>query len=694
MTRLGDLEATPAPAVLAAGGKPVPGWLPAAVLALLVLPFHPYWIDFELARRGLLLALAGTLLLLWPSLPRVRGEGAVLVFLAGLAISAVISVRSLQPWEAVYRIAHWVALWALLRLGAAQGRALASPLASLLLLTCCFGLAQRAGIAEILGYGVEREPVSVFGNLNVAAEFVAVAAAGTAALITAGLATARPWLSQLALLAAGAYLVVNGSRSGLIALPIALVLLPLVRRRAAAALPLVLALLGALLGLALNLLGPVRGGAEAAAVATTPPPSTLEVRWELAKGSMALFAERPLFGFGPGQFQVQYPRVRTQREIDLSSNERQFATEVRTAHDDWLELLVEGGLPLWLLFAAMVFALQRGKGDKALLLPLLALLLLMFARAPLGNAPAIAVAMLLLATRAPEWRAPRPLAGAGLRLLGLSLLALGTIPVLAQTWAAPYVAAKARGEPVALDCLQQAQAWMPFEPRFLHLLAQEHLALGDLAAARRCAARACQLRPHDPHLLLLLGEVLARGGAYQEALAMAQEGLAKDPGHPELKLLQSTVRLQQGDVDGAVQAIAVAPHKVLREQLANHFRTLARLAGQLGQPAAAARCEFEQLCLDLQETLGRDDAAARVATDENLRWLLDAAQRAGIAKTDLRPYLLNARHFQAQGDRATVDRLAAAAERTGARLPEWQRALCAPAVAALREEASWANLLR
>jgi len=689
MTRLGDLEAAPAPAALATGGKPVPGWLPAAVLALLVVPFHPYWIDFEQARRGLLLLLAGATLLAWPSLPRVRGERAVALWIAGLVVAAVISMRSLQAWEAVYRIAHWIALWALLRLGAAQGRALATPLASLLLLTACFGLAQRAGIAEILGYGVEREPVSVFGNLNVAAEFVAVAAAGTAAL-----GTARPWLGQLALLAAGAYLVVNGSRSGLIALPIALVLLPPLRKQAAAALPLVLALLGALLGLALNLLGPVRGGPDAAAVAATPPASTLEVRWELAKGSMALFAERPLFGFGPGQFQVQYPRVRTQREIDLSSNERQFATEVRTAHDDWLELLVEGGLPLWLLFAAMVFALQRGKSDKALLLPLLALLLLMFARAPLGNAPAIAVAMLLLATRAPEWRAPNPLARWGLRLLGLLLLALGAVPVLAQTWAAPYVEAKALREPVPLDRLQQAHAWMPFEPRFLHLLAQEHLALGDLAAARRFAARACQLRPHDPHLLLMLGEVLARGGAYQEALAMAKEGLTKDPGHPELKLLHSTVLLQQGDVDGAVQAIAVAPHKVLREQLGNHFRALARLAGQLGQPAAAARCEFEQLCLDLQETLGRDDAQARVATDENLRWLLDAAQRAGIAKTDLRPYLLNARHFQAQGDRATVDRLAAAAERTGAKLPAWQRELCAPAVAALRDEASWANLLR
>ncbi len=48
----------------------IPRWLPWAFLGLLVLPFHPYWVDFEQVRRGLLLLLAGGTLLVWPSLPR------------------------------------------------------------------------------------------------------------------------------------------------------------------------------------------------------------------------------------------------------------------------------------------------------------------------------------------------------------------------------------------------------------------------------------------------------------------------------------------------------------------------------------------------------------------------------------------------------------------------------------------------
>ena len=83
----------------------------------------------------------------------------------------------------------------------------------LLAATSVYGIAQRLGIAEFCGYGAVGEPVSVFGNLNVAAEATAT---GLAACLALGLASLRLPLVALAL--GGAYLAINGSRSSAVAL--------------------------------------------------------------------------------------------------------------------------------------------------------------------------------------------------------------------------------------------------------------------------------------------------------------------------------------------------------------------------------------------------------------------------------------------------------------------------------------------
>jgi hypothetical protein len=55
----------------AAPGARLAPWL---CFGLLLLPFHPLWIDFEQVRRGLLLMLAGGVLIAWPRLVAVRGD--------------------------------------------------------------------------------------------------------------------------------------------------------------------------------------------------------------------------------------------------------------------------------------------------------------------------------------------------------------------------------------------------------------------------------------------------------------------------------------------------------------------------------------------------------------------------------------------------------------------------------------------
>ena len=115
-----------------------PKWLPWAFLGLLVLPFHPLWIDFEQVRRGLLLALAGAALCALPRLPRPPGNGAGALFIGALVLSGVWTwcaqqseqdadtPASFAVWEAMYRIAHWYALLVTMRLGALSGAASAT----------------------------------------------------------------------------------------------------------------------------------------------------------------------------------------------------------------------------------------------------------------------------------------------------------------------------------------------------------------------------------------------------------------------------------------------------------------------------------------------------------------------------------------------------------------------------------------
>lgn len=680
----------PPPALL------LPRWAPWLLLALLVLPFHPYWVDFEQVRRGILLLLGGAALLLWPRLPRVRGENAVLVLLGVMLVAAIISIRSLQPWEAVYRLAHWVALLVVLRLGAAAPRGFAAPLAVILAVTSLFGLLQRLGLAELAGYGVEREPVSVFGNLNVASEWTAVAAVAVAVL-----GTTRAWLGHTALVLAAAYVVVDQSRSGLIALPIGLGLLAVQRRRSGGWLPLVLALAGA------------AGGYLIATTAARPPAdalvqeaeqkratATLDVRLEIARSCTKLFGERPVFGWGPGQFQVQYPRWRSQHEIELSSHGRQFATEVRTAHDDWLELLVDGGLPLLLVFAAMLFALQRGNRDKARLLPLFVLLLLMFVRAPLGNAPAVVAAMLLAAT-APIGQRPLPNSAVwATRLVGLLLAVLGVLPIVAHCLFVPYQAAAARGDQPPRQALLGAVTWMWWEPRWWQLLLQERMAdfeaTQDRAAllrAQQAASELVRLRPHDPTGLRLAANAMAVSDLAQ-ARSLLGRALKWDPPHPEARLLLGEILLQQKSYDEAFMTVADRPHPLLRSVLRNQFHGMAVRARERNDLVGAARCAFERTCLDLTETLGDQSPAALDTTAKHLRELVVASTEAERNGKDLRLYALHALHALDINQPEMAAGFATAAQKSGSKLEPWQRALLGDKLKPLLSDPAWTAVLR
>jgi O-antigen ligase/tetratricopeptide (TPR) repeat protein len=681
-----------------------PRWLTWLFLPLLVLPFHAFWADFEQVRRGLLLVLAGVCLVGCRLRP-VRGERLWLALLGWLLLSAIVNhveqgaaraadtTPSFHSWDAVYRLAHWTALAVVLRIGALAPSGFPVPCAVVLVVTSLFGLLQRAGLGEVCGYGVEREPVSAFGNLNVASEFTAVAAMVVAVSGPFHGGTARRWLQPAALVLAGAYLVVNQSRSGLVALPVGLLLWWVLRRRERGFLPLAFALGGAALGLLFEATAVARAPAAPATAAPQRQASTLDVRWEINKGSARLFAENPVIGHGPGQFAVQYARVRSPQEIELSSFERSFPTEVRTAHNDWLELLVDGGLPALVLFALALFALQRGAGDKTRLLPLFVLLLLMLVRSPLGNAPAVAAALLLAGTPAATstvsagWRR---FVAAG---FGLLLVALGLVPIAANCLFAPYQSALAYGGVPKSSAVAAAADWMPFEPRWQQLLAQEQMASGQFHEAALTAASALRLRPYEPQHYLLLGEARARGSKYEDAVLLAQHGLQFDPPNPELRVLLSTVLAQLQRPEEAIAAVVDQPHPKLRQGLGAHFHDLAKLARDRGNKQVAARFAVEQHFLAALDTLADHTPAAREATKAHLDAMRAAMQEAGRTREDLRVYVVGALLAIDLGNRNLAIQAGEGAKRLDVPLPGWQRDLLGAKLEPLQAIEVWAQVL-
>ena len=682
--------------------------LPLICLGLLVLPFHTLWIDFEQVRRGLLLMLTGAALIAYPKLPRVRGERMGLIFIASLLLSAMghaiiqatladdATPTSFQSWEAAYRVAHWFALLVVVRIGVTlKLSAIATTVAVLTLATSVFGLLQRMGLAEINGYGVEREPVSTLGNLNVASEWTAIAGI-TVAVLHGNVKQHLNWLPILALGAACAYLTINPSRSGKVAMLAGLVLLALMRRKQRDFMPLIVAASGTTFGLAITMFAATPQISELAMQKELERGTvTLDIRFEIAAGTAGLIGESMAFGKGPGQFAVEYPRYRSQKEIEASSFNRRFPTEVRTAHNDWLELLVDGGFLALGLFAMMLFALQRGTRDKTRLIPLLVLLLLMLVRAPIGNAPAAALAFVIIGSPAavsPGVKQRR----FGLILsviIGLSMLGLGLLPVAGNTAFIPFIRAKRDAQPIPVDAASNALNWMSYEPRWLELEARSQMNRSDLAKAAHFAARGLELRPFSPSAWLLLAEIFARGNRYGEAIKVARQGLALDPANPELRALISTALAELGDVDMAISAVAVDPHPMLRAALATHFADLARRADERQEPKQLQRYAIENTFISIADLLaagGADGLSQIHAMNEQLKQGIAKLDRSSI---DTRYPVTMALEALARGQEKLAGQYAKVAALRGEPIKPWQAAILGNSLDQLRALPAWRDLL-
>jgi hypothetical protein len=662
-------------------------------LAALTLPFDARWLDFEATRRALACILATLGALAWFVGRRpvpIRG----LPWLALLCAWALIrTIDVTNGGEARLRAAYWWALAAAVFVGAGlTRRQLVTALLPTALFVAVYGIAQGCGLVFPEGYARAGEAPSTLGNRNVAAECTLLAFACAAH----GIAADTRWRGLgLALPVLGLALGTNGTRAALVAIPIVVGIAwwrAAATARGARRAWLACGVIAVLTGLSLRALDGPEAPVPAAATAGTGPilaPSTIDVRLALWSGVLAMIGDAPLAGHGTGQLRFEYPRYRTQAEIEASTFGRQFPTVVDSAHDDPLELTAELGLIGAALLVALLVAALRSR-PLLEILPLLAFGVVALFRAPLGNAPAAVVAALWLGTlarREGHLRALTLRVIAGLTALGGCVLA--GPPLLA---AADLAAWLRDGEPKHLDA---AIARHPSEPRYRSLRVRARCGgiEADGTLVRRGAAEfdanrddldALQrLDPHNTESLWLLAQLAHGAGQVELTRAALARILGLDPREPRAQLLAAVLLFEAGRHREAAATLYADPHPRLRARLADTFAGLAAAPALADDAAARALYGRERAfvrAVDLL-VLGPASAEARAAAEAFAR---------SAAPDDPRARVVLARALLAAGKPQAADELA-----TGTLdLRGSERAMLAPLFAALRERPAWANAWR
>ncbi len=665
------------------------GFLPAALLLLLAIGFDPFWIDFEVARRGLLLMCAAAVLLTNTVRRLPRPTTAAWMLLALVSWHWICGLRATDGWASLDRNLHLTALAVLFLLGTRSK--LEDWLAAALpvgMAVSAFGLAQNFGIWWPTGYGSPRDPVSTLGNLNVAAELVAICGAAAAAMISKRQRTPAA-MATLALCVA--YLMINQSRSGLLALPIACI--AALAQPGQGARPRAKIMIAALAGIACGLLAqlgqadsPEPVTPEASVSERSVAPSTIAVRYEVWKGCLSMASAAPLMGHGAGQFRVEYPNHRTPEEIELSSFGRHFATHVDTAHNDHLEILTETGWPGLILWWGFLLAIVAGhlRKNPAALAPLLAFALLSLVRSPLGNAPAAAFIFALAGTLAvsrPARNMPGWTVGGTLPLAGF-MFWLGLSTIGSQCAASGYQKNRALPEQGfdPLPCLDRGIEWAPHDPQLRALRAQERTGQASWQDLQEVLAR----RPHDTSYLLLAATAAMSQDRKREAIELVGHVLELDPLHPGGILLHTTLHIENGP-QFVLPLLYEHPHPRLREQLAKHLNRLAKIEQHESHRAVY---RFEAAFIATLDALLEQRL---VEANEAVTAFAQLREDHPDMKGDPRPRILSAAQFLALDKPKQAEQLAPEQPISLNRL---DRALMEPVIEPLLKIPAWSEALR
>ena len=450
----------------------------------------------------------------WPSF--LRRHGALAAAFAALAAWSV--VRFGPAWAlspGADRLAGAAlalcAAWHFARNGGRTGAVVFGTAASAAA-TIALGLAQASGAALPGPLAAREGPAALFGNVNMAAQFVALALVLVLPYEVDGRGRAAWNGARIALGASGAaYLYLLGSRSALLALAAAgIALFGATRRRAMAAVGLAAAVLVAAVWM-----GPAHGGPAAAAHKAT----SIQLRLALWSDTLALVRDHPLVGVGAGGFEHAF--VPYQAAGRLEPDE---AVVYRSPHDEYLRYLAEDGVPFVLLAAALVVLLalewRRVEGTPPALRSLVvgwssflaveAVFQFPLALAFGGMAAAITVGAAVAAVEdrlaAPARRLPWVVASlivAGGMAAASLRVARSERLYVARPDDAPALARACALDPRNLPACVTA-AWLEDQG-------------GDRAAARARLQATLVRAPDYPPALKLLGEIALRDGDFAEA---------------------------------------------------------------------------------------------------------------------------------------------------------------------------------
>ena len=548
-------------------------WIPAFAVLIVPLAFIPYpgnpefsalkiWLIeiFAIAGVGLWIR-SGTV---FPS----RSHVFFLAFFLLCTVSLVPAVNRFLTLSHLGLLAGLIIL-SVLCLNLSQGGILRLVHFAVLsgLAVSVLGIAQSAGILlppRLDIFGESMYP-STFRHANYAAQFVS-----PVILITLGLLLLpTSGKKKILLIAAGAceiiFLFITRSRAGLLTTAAGIILLLgfwvsfRLRSRTGGSrrlLPAAAAACGAVIALvaAVLLFPPARKGVHHLRTAFDLHQPSTRVRVYLYFDTVKMIAAHPFTGVGLGNYPIVLPDYWSDELKQLITSGKSRSAE--NAHNDFLSLAAEAGLPalltfLFLIGSMLVNSLREYRRDQDFvriisLAALTTLLLYALIDYPLRNPASSLLFWLLLggSARKPASPIPGPFSricsaripsGVFLAALSLFLLLLGwlaTRPLIANHFWHRGLAAYVQSPPAAERDLARALSFSPHHPKILFLLGNISTLSNDIPRAIRYYEEAVRIAPHDSKTWFNLAELYLEEKRLAEALPAVRKVLALDPRHP------------------------------------------------------------------------------------------------------------------------------------------------------------------
>ena len=460
----------------------------------------------------------------WPSFVRRHAMLAA----AFAALGAWSIVRGGLPWAlapAADRMAcaaiALCAAWHLSKTGGRTGPVVAGTAVSAAI-TIALGLAQASGAALPAALAAREGPAALFGNVNMAAQFVGLALALLLPVDVEGRGRAA-WNALRAVLAlsGAAYLYLLSSRSALLALFAAGVALAgATRRKAMAAAAIVAAAL-----LAVVWMGPARGLDPEGAVRKA---TSIQLRLALWADTLALLRDHPL-GVGAGDFEHAFVPYQAQGRLEPRED-----VVYRNPHDEYLRYLAEDGAAFVAVAALLALLLaSEWRRLPAVPPPLRALVV--------GWGAFLAVEAVFQFPLALAFGA---MAAAVTFGAALAAIELGGAPVTAPR--APAAMPWVLGAVVAAGALAAASVRVARSER-LYVASPED---------RDALARACALDPRNLAACVTAAWVEDREGDRPGARARLRATLDRAPDYPPALKLLGEIALADGDAAEACRRLS------------------------------------------------------------------------------------------------------------------------------------------